>query len=73
MFVVYFRSKGNGYFLYCDGDEVADEPACYGGTSNFAEATKFKTAKQARDLGNAYLKRCRADPESSECVVLKQA
>ncbi|MDR5815831.1 hypothetical protein QCE62_19780 [Caballeronia sp. LZ033] len=69
MFVVYYRFKANGYFLYGEGDA----PCGYGGTAQFSEAAKFKTAKKAREIGEAYLRMSRADPDVSEVVVLKQA
>ncbi|VWC78507.1 MULTISPECIES: hypothetical protein [Burkholderia] len=69
MFVVFYRIKSNSGFLYGEGAE----PQGYGGTHVLAEAARFKTAKQAREMGAAYLRMCRADPESSSATVLKEA
>ncbi|MFP3502074.1 hypothetical protein [Burkholderia sp. SIMBA_062] len=67
-FLVFYRIKHNAGFLYGEGDD----PRGYGGTIALAEAARFKTAKQARDMGAAYLRMCRADPESSSATVLKE-
>lgn len=69
MFVVYYNNGSSGYFLYGDGDTPQD----YGGTSKFAEAATFETAEMAREMGEAYLRMCRSDPQTSGVVVLRQA
>jgi hypothetical protein len=68
-FVVYYRIRSDGYFLYGEGDD----PRGYGGTKRIAEAATFTTAQKARELGEAYLRASRSNPEHSEIVVLKQA
>ncbi|AOI92084.1 hypothetical protein [Burkholderia pseudomultivorans] len=67
-FIVFFQNKNSGYFLRGEGDDIRD----YGGTHVPAEAARFKTARQARELGEAYLRMCRSDPERSSVTVLKQ-
>ncbi|WP_146044993.1 MULTISPECIES: hypothetical protein [Burkholderia] len=67
-FVVFYHIKSNGGFLYGEGDD----PRGYGGTYNFAEAARFPTSKKAREMGAAYLRLCRADPDDSSATVLKQ-
>jgi hypothetical protein len=68
-FVVYYRIRSDGYFLYGEGDD----PSGYGGTKQIAETTTFTSAQKARELGEAYLRASRSNPERSEIVVLKQA
>lgn len=68
MFVVFYRIKANAGFLYGDGDD----PHGYGGTNVLDEAARFETEEQAREMGEAYLNMCRADPEKSSFAVLKE-
>jgi len=67
-FVVFYRINRNAGFLYGEGAD----PHGYGGTIALEEAARFKTAKQALDMGAAYLRMCRANPERSSVTVLKE-